>query len=84
KLDSAETLDDYIEQKLVGPLLVLEKLTKQNGRQILTGHLFNTTRTEMESIELATSSNTALANSYSLPATPPVRLNHFDLEDDIE
>ena len=84
-LNTSERIDDYVEQKLQGPLLILEKLTKQNGRQVLTGYLFNTTRTEMEPIELATTSNASLGNTYSLPPSSSLRYdNHFDFEDDLE
>lgn len=64
KLDSTEEVDDYVEQRIVGPLFILDKLTKQNGRQVLVGHLFNTSRTEVEEVELAAASNTSLASTH--------------------
>lgn len=83
-LDSAEKIDGYVDQSLQGPLLILDKLTKQNGKQVLTGHLFNASRSEMEAVEIATSSSGALANSYTLPVPPTLQYNHFDFEDDLE
>lgn len=65
KLDSPELVDDFVDQKIIGPLFILDKLTKKNGRQILLGHLFNTSRTEVEEVEL-----TAHSNSSSPPAYP--------------
>jgi len=85
QLNSSDLIDDYVEQRLQGPLLVLSKLTKQNGKQVLTGHLFNTSRTEMETIELATTSNMTLASSYTLPPPSAVKCNNnFDFEGDTE
>ncbi len=63
KLDSPEKIDDYVTQKIVGPLLILDKMSKQNGKQMLLGHLFNSSRTEMQPIELTAISNSSLANS---------------------
>lgn len=76
KLDSPEDIDDYVTQKIAGPLFVLDKMTKQNGRQILLGHLFNLTRTEVKEVELtASSSATPLANFYrALPVSPPIQI----------
>ncbi|NGX61217.1 MAG: hypothetical protein K940chlam9_00700 [Chlamydiae bacterium] len=83
KLESPEQIDDYVEQKIVGPLFVLEKLTKQNGRQVLVGHLFNSSRTEMEEVELVASSNQSLANHYrNIPVTPPILPNSVALENE--
>lgn len=52
KIASIEDVDDYVAQKLQGPLFVLDKLVKQEGKQILKGHLFNSNRTEVQEIEL--------------------------------
>ncbi|MCH9608559.1 MAG: hypothetical protein S4CHLAM45_11370 [Chlamydiales bacterium] len=63
KLDSPEKIDDYVNQKIIGPLLVLDKMNKQGGKQLLVGHLFNASRTEMQPIELTATSNASYANS---------------------
>jgi len=69
KLDSSQKIDDFVEQKLVGPLLVLDKLSKQNGRQVLVGHLFNSTRSEVTPVEI-TAALSAYANQYAPNASP--------------
>lgn len=74
KLDSPEQVDQYVDGSLMGPLFVLDKMTKQNGRQVLVGHLFNLSRTEVEEVELEASSNTSLANFYrAIPLAPPIK-----------
>lgn len=74
KLDSPEQVDEYVGGFLLGPLFVLDKMIKQNGRQVLVGHLFNLTRTEVEEVELEASSNTSLANFYrAVPLAPPIK-----------
>lgn len=52
KIGSPQDVDDYVSQKIQGPLFVLDKLVKQEGKQILMGHLFNSSRTEMQEVEL--------------------------------
>ncbi len=64
KLNSTEEIDSYVNRHLVGPLFILDKLTKQNGQQVLEGHLFNTSRTEVEEVTLTANSNLSLANFY--------------------
>jgi len=74
KLDSPEQIDEYVDGKLTGPLFVLDKMAKQNGRQVLVGHLFNASRTEIEEIELEATSNTSLANfCRTIPLAPPIK-----------
>jgi len=63
KLDSSEKIDAFITQKVVGPLLVLDKMGKQAGKQVITGHLFNSSRTEVLPVELNIASSAYSANS---------------------
>lgn len=71
KLDKADVLDEYVNGKLKGPLFVLEQLIKENGRQLLAGHLFNTSRTEIEEVKLeAIPPPTPLVKFYQNP--PPL------------
>lgn len=73
KLDSPDLIDEFVEGELAGPLFILDKMTKQNGRQVLVGHLFNSSRTEVEEIELEAASTTSLANFYrAIPLSPPI------------
>ena len=52
KLSSPESIDAYVERRLVGPLFVIDEVISEEGRQVLLGTLFNSTRTEMKPIEL--------------------------------
>lgn len=54
KLETPEMVDDYVFQKEIGPLFVLDKMIKKEGHRLLLGHLFNTSRTEVREIELGT------------------------------
>lgn len=64
KLDSADQIDAFVTQLVTGPLFVLDKMDKKNGRQVLIGHLFNTMRTEVEEVELTAATPPPLANTY--------------------
>jgi hypothetical protein len=52
KMETPEQIDAYVAGTLQGPLFVLEKMIKKEGRSVLMGHLFNFSRTEMKEIEL--------------------------------
>lgn len=52
KIESPQQVDDYVEQRLKGPLFILDKMVKKNGHQVLVGHLFNCSRTEIQEVEL--------------------------------
>lgn len=52
KIETPDEVDAYVKQILTGPLFVLDKMVKKEGRQVLIGHLFNTSRTEVNDIEL--------------------------------
>lgn len=72
KLDSPDQIDAYVNQTLIGPLFILDKMIKQNGSQVLIGHLFNTSRTEVEQVELTSSSSASSANfCRHVPMNPP-------------
>ena len=73
KLDTPEKIDAYVGHRLTGPLFVLDKMAKHNGHQVLVGHLFNTTRTEVQEVELTSATTNSLANFYRhMPKTPPL------------
>lgn len=74
KINSPEEVDNFVSQKISGPLFILEKMTKKNGRQVLVGHLFNTARTEVQEVELL-AVQSPLLNSYpqSLSLPPPLK-----------
>lgn len=81
KLDSPAHIDAFVGQSINGPLFVLDKMTKKNGRQVLIGHLFNSSRTEVEEIELTSSPPTPLANfCRHIPVIPPIQPKNVELE----
>lgn len=53
KLESIEEIDGYVERRLVGPLFVFDGMVRRDERQVLLGTLFNSARTECETLELA-------------------------------
>lgn len=57
KLDTLDGIDAYVERKLVGPLFVYEGLMKKEDKTVLVGTLFNPSRTEAKTIELALSAS---------------------------
>jgi hypothetical protein len=69
-LDNEELVKEYVEGRLQGPLLVLEKLIKTQGEQTLVGHLFNTSRTEVHPVCLHSTSRGYLGN---IPYYPPLK-----------
>ncbi|MBA3958528.1 MAG: hypothetical protein H0X51_09095 [Parachlamydiaceae bacterium] len=52
KLTQNEQIDDYVERRLTGVLFVFDGVTRQEGKQVLMGVMFNAARTEMEEIAL--------------------------------
>lgn len=52
KLSSQGEINDYLNRKLIGELFVIDGLEKKNGKQFLTGHLFNSSRSEMQKLEI--------------------------------
>lgn len=73
-IDSAEKVDAYVEGRTLGPLLVIDKLSKQSGHQVLLGHLFTISRTEVEEVEWATNETTGLPFSGSFVA--PLKIDN--------
>lgn len=51
-LSSPEEIDDYVLRKRTGVLFVFDGMVRKEGRQVLTGVVFNESRTEMKEIEL--------------------------------
>ncbi|WP_052236510.1 hypothetical protein [Candidatus Protochlamydia amoebophila] len=52
KLTSAEEIDDYVKRKTAGTLFVFERLVRKDDRQLMLGTLYNSTRSDSQSIEL--------------------------------
>jgi len=52
KLTTPQAIDDYVDRKTVGPLFVVDDIVREDGRQVLLGTVFNSSRTEMKPIEI--------------------------------
>ncbi len=52
KLTTAEEIDDFVNRKLTGPLFVFDGIVRQGDIQIITGTLFNASRTDMQPVEI--------------------------------
>ena len=57
KIASEKEVDDYVEQKLLGPMFILDKITQKNNRTSLIGHLFSALRTTVVDVELTNQDN---------------------------
>lgn len=53
KLNSLEDIDDYVNSRITGTLFVLEDIIKKDEKSHLVGTVFNPTRTDMQTIEIA-------------------------------
>lgn len=52
KLTTPQEIDDYVNRKTVGPLFIVDDIVREDGRQVLFGTIFNSSRTEMKPIEI--------------------------------
>lgn len=52
KLTTAQEIDDYVDRKIIGPLFVFDGIRKIGDQQVLSGALFNSTRSDFQAIEL--------------------------------
>lgn len=52
KLVDPEQIDAYVQRKLVGPLFVVDEISREDGKQILLGLLYNSTRTDVKIVEI--------------------------------
>lgn len=86
KISTPEEVDLYVNQKITGPLFVLDKSSKSNGKQVLIGHLFNASRTEVKEVELSSTQN-SLASTYIPPSMhlpPPLKEDYSSRGNDYE
>ncbi len=68
KIETPDEVDAYVNQSTIGPLFVLEKMVKKEGRSVLLGHLYNTSRTDEAEIELGNGNgSSALPKGNSPP-----------------
>ena len=52
KITTPQEIDDYVNRKLIGPLFIIDGVERDDGRQILMGTVFNTSRSEQTSVEI--------------------------------
>ncbi|MCB1118344.1 MAG: hypothetical protein KDK65_00120 [Chlamydiia bacterium] len=52
KLITPEEIDNYVNRRLNGMLLVIDEVVRKDDKQILVGTLFNAARSQMEAIEI--------------------------------
>jgi len=52
KLTTPQEIDDYVDRKTIGPLFVFDGIKKIGDQQVLSGALFNSTRSDFQLIEL--------------------------------
>jgi hypothetical protein len=53
KLETVEEIDDYVERRVSGPLFVFDGMVRRDEHQLLCGTLYNASRTDSETLELA-------------------------------
>lgn len=72
-LNTLEEVDGYIERKVTGELLVIDGVEQQEGRPILTAHVFSTNRSVVDELELHLDGKGWQAKEQAAPqeATPP-------------
>jgi hypothetical protein len=61
KLDKEDEIDQYVHRKLSGMLFVFEGWTKKEDRQVMQGILYNPSRSEYQTVELAVQQASAKA-----------------------
>lgn len=51
-LETETQIDDYVDGRLLGELVVLSRLGRKEGKQVIFGHIFNAQRSEKVDFEL--------------------------------
>jgi hypothetical protein len=72
KLDNLCEIDSYVAGQLAGELMVIDGLERQGGKQVLTAHLFNRTRTEIQEHQIALTSIGDSAQTHVAKREPRV------------
>lgn len=65
KLTTPEDIDNFVDRKLTGALFVFDGVEKRDDKQVLVGTMFNSTRTEMQTVEMP-----ILQGGGNTPANP--------------
>lgn len=65
KLSTPQQIDDFVDRKLTGLLFVFDGVQRKEGRQVLKGVIFNTTRTDMQEVEIVVQQGRRAESKYS-------------------
>lgn len=63
KVDTVDAIDDYVDRRLVGELFVFDGVLRKDGQQILQGHMFNSSRSDVQFVELSPNKREAVIYS---------------------
>lgn len=75
KLQTPEEIDAYVDRKTPGPLFVFDSVEKKEDHLVLQGTLFNTSRTDMQAVEIPLQQTTpAPAGAQPQERTPPNKM----------
>lgn len=66
-LETIEQIDAFVERQLQGELFVYNEVSRQDGRQVLLGHAFNATRSEMQKVLIPLSTGDGPAEVELIP-----------------
>ena len=84
KLTTPAEIDDYVERKTVGPLFVIDEVVREDGRQVLMGTIFNSTRTGMSPVEIPLLQGASPSAFDSRSRTRDRRVSPDELDDEDE
>jgi hypothetical protein len=52
KINSTKEIEEYVSGQMLGELLVIDNIKRDKGNQVLQGHIFNKTRTQVKPISI--------------------------------
>ena len=64
KLVTKEDINLYVLRHIEGELLILDKIARKRGRQVLLGHIFNAMRTEVHYVELEVNGGIKISDNF--------------------
>ncbi len=74
KLVDPDQIDAYVQRKLVGPLFVVDEIVREDGRQVLLGLLYNSTRTGVQIVEIPLQQGSTAVIKELEKSPPPSRI----------
>lgn len=69
KLETPEDIDNYVNRKLTGPMFVFDGISRKEDRQVFIGKMYNTSRTDMQAIEMPVLNSENSKDENIKPAT---------------